>query len=500
MNQGKICVSVCGRSVDEVLARMDRARDERADIIEIRFDCVAKSDIASLLKKLETRTEQLLITFRPIEQGGAREITRAERIDFWDKVAVRLGKEQLVDLEYNIDFPVAIDEELIIGSSHFFDGRRGDLTDEIEDLRMFSSWPMPRKLAVLVNDASDAVDVWKPLIESGRSDIPIAMGEAGKWTRILGLGYGAFLTYASLDAADATAPGQITAADLHNVFRVKEIDGRTHIYAVLAGDTTYSLSPYMHNAAFATSGLNSVFIPMQVADLDAFMRRMVAGATREIELHFKGFSITNPHKQSVMKFLEKIDPAAKQIGAVNTIKIENGKLHGYNTDAPGFIKPLINIYGDLRGARASVVGAGGASRACVYALKHAGADVTLVVRDPAKAASMGEEFDVRVEQLMTTDRRLTTDILVNATPLGTTGDRQAKSIAKADELAGVQLVYDLVYNPAETKLIKEAKTAGVKTLGGLEMLIAQGARQFEIWTGGEAPIDVMKAAVEQRLK
>jgi 3-dehydroquinate dehydratase / shikimate dehydrogenase len=496
MNQGKICVSVCGTNVDAVLARMDRARDAGADVIEIRFDCVDRSEIDQLLAKLETRAEQLLITFRPIEQGGAREITRRERIEFWDKVASGLGKKHLVDIEYNIDFPVAIDKDGIIGSAHYFDGRRGDLIDEFEDLWKFPCGAV--KLAVSVNDASDAVDVWK-LLDHGRPAIAIAMGEAGKWTRILGLANGAFLTYASLEAADATAPGQISAEDLRNVFRVKDIDQRTHVYAVLAGDTTYSLSPYMHNAAFATVGLDSVFVPMQVGDLDAFIRRMVAGATRETELHFKGFSVTNPHKQSVMKFLDEIDPAARRIGAVNTIKIEHGKLHGFNTDAPGFIRPLTNIYGDLRGARASVVGAGGAARACVYALKEAGSDVTLLARDTAKAASMAEEFDVRIEQLTKGDRQLTTDILVNATPLGTTGDRQNESVAVSDELAGVKLVYDLVYNPAETKLIKEAKTAGVMTLGGLEMLVAQGTRQFEIWTGGEAPVDVMKAAVEERL-
>ncbi|MEO8042643.1 MAG: shikimate dehydrogenase, partial [Acidobacteriota bacterium] len=240
--------------------------------------------------------------------------------------------------------------------------------------------------------------------------------------------------------------------------------------------------------------------PMQVGDLDAFMRRMVAGATREIELHFKGFSVTNPHKKSIIRYLAEVDETARQIGAVNTVKIENGKLHGYNTDAPGFITPLTNTYSDLRGAHASVVGAGGAARACVYALKQAGVDVTILARDAAKGAAMAAEFDVRFEKPTTDSQPLTTDILVNATPLGTKGELEEDSIAVASELVGVQLVYDLVYNPAETKLIKEARTAGVKTLGGLDMLIAQGARQFEIWTGSDAPIDEMRSAINAHLK
>ncbi|MEO8574643.1 MAG: shikimate dehydrogenase [Pyrinomonadaceae bacterium] len=501
MNQGKICVSICGKTVAEVLGRIEQARD-LADVIEVRFDYLLPEEIDPLLEILATRPEQLIITFRPEHQGGARSLSRDERIAFWNKVAVRLSAETLVDLECDMDFTVNIESDRIIGSAHRFDDRPTDPSQYFEhyfdELLQFSSGA--RKLAVAVNDASDAVDVWKLLIESGQPAIAIGMGEAGKWTRILALAYGAFLTYASLDSTDVVAPGQISAAELRDVFRVKEIDARTHVYAVLAGNTSYSLSPYMQNAAFRQADVDAVFVPMQVGNLDAFIRRMVNGATREIELHFKGFSVTNPHKQSIIRHLDHIDETARKIGAVNTVKIDHGKRIGYNTDAVGFITPLSNIFDDLRGSRATVVGAGGAARACVYALKKAGADVTILARDSAKGSAMAEEFDVRFERLTTGHQHLSTDILVNATPLGTTGEHEQKSIASANELAGLQLVYDLVYNPAETKLIKEARAAGVKTLGGLDMLIAQGARQFEIWTGGVAPVDEMRAAVEQRLK
>jgi 3-dehydroquinate dehydratase/shikimate dehydrogenase len=182
------------------------------------------------------------------------------------------------------------------------------------------------------------------------------------------------------------------------------------------------------------------------------------------------------------------------------VKIENGKLFGYNTDAPGFIRPLNDVYGDLKGANAIVVGAGGAARACIYALKNEGVDVTVMARDGSKATSLADEFGISASELTTDHRPLTTDILVNATPLGTKGEREGDSIATAEELGPVKLVYDLVYNPSETRLLNEAKKAGARTLGGIEMLIAQGARQFEIWTGGKAPAEEMKAAIEERLK
>src|SRR4030095_481769 len=352
-------------------------------------------------------------------------------------------------------------------------GRQGDLTEVFEDLLLCHSGAV--KLAVSVNDASEAVDVWRALDYFGRPAIAIAMGEAGKWTRVLGLAHLAPLTYAALDAKDAAAPGQIPAEDLRDVFRVTELDLRTHVYAILAGDTSYSLSPYMHNAAFKSAGLNSVFVPMQVGDLDAFMRRMVRGAPREVELHFKGFPVTNPHKQSILRHLDKVDETASKIGAVNTVKVENGNLFGYNTDAPGFIRPLKDLYGDLKGASAIVVGAGGGARGCIYALTSEGVDVTVMARDNSKASSLADEFDISTGALSTDHRTLTTDILVNATPVGTKGERENETIATASELKGVRLVYDLVYNPRETRLLREAKDAGAETLGGVERLVAQGA-------------------------
>ncbi len=286
-----------------------------------------------------------------------------------------------------------------------------------------------------------------------------------------------------------------------DVYRVKELDRETSVFGIIGDPVSSSLSPYMQNPAFVDGGVNAVFIPLLVKDLDQFVRRMVHRETREVELNFGGFSVTMPHKRSITPHLDEIDPVARAIGAVNTVKMDGDRLIGYNTDAYGFIEPLKARLGDLRDARAWIVGTGGAARGCIYALREAGADVAVFGREPARSHALAEEFGVRAGSVSDLRSGVTdADILINATPLGMRGANEDETIATAAELDGVKLVYDLVYNPSETRLLREAKEAGVQTIGGLEMLLAQGARQFEIWTGREAPVDLMRMAVTERLK
>jgi 3-dehydroquinate dehydratase/shikimate dehydrogenase len=494
MNEGKICVSICGETAHEVLGRIERA-GQLADVIEIRFDCLRPDETGRLLGHLNVLGKEVLATLRPLEQGGKRRLTMQERVEFWRSALERLdGVNLWIDREFDLDLPFELAANRTIFSSHNFEGQTWDLpADGLTGKNTL-------KIAITVEDAADALSLWQLLDDgTGRGVIPIAMGEAGKWTRILALAHGSPMTYASLERGDETAPGQISARDLRYIFRAKELNKETGVYGVIAGDTSYSLSPYMHNAAFKHAGVNSVFIPLQVRDLDTFVRRMVNIATREVELNFKGFSVTNPHKQAIMKHLDFIDETAQKIGAVNTVKIEGGKLRGFNTDAPGFIAPLKRVFGDLSDARVTVVGTGGAARACVYALKREGSEVTVLARDATRASAFVEEFGVTSAQLETGRGLLESDIIVNATPLGTRGDREGEAVVTSDDLNGVKLVYDLVYNPQETRLLREAKLAGVKTLGGMDMLVAQGAQQFLIWTGRDAPIEEMRSAVNKRL-
>jgi 3-dehydroquinate dehydratase/shikimate dehydrogenase len=295
------------------------------------------------------------------------------------------------------------------------------------------------------------------------------------------------MTYASLDSDKETAPGQVTAQDLIEVYRAKELNENTEVYGILGSNTSVSLSPYIHNLAFKHHKLNSVFVPLQVHNLDEFILRMVKPETREIDLNFKGFSVTIPHKQSIIKHLDFIDETAKKIGAVNTVKIIDGKLYGYNTDAPGFIEPLKQVYGDLNGAKVAVLGAGGASKACVYGLEQNGANVTVFdgksVRSSEFKARSFAEFDV----------------IVNTTPLGMKGKFEGETPLTAEQIQNANLIYDLVYIPFQTQFMSEADQVNVPKIGGMAMLVAQALEQQKIWTGLDAPMKEISAEVLRRL-
>ncbi len=501
MNKGQICVSLCPENAGE-LAGLIKKAEEFADVIEVRFDFLQPREITAALALLDS-TKPLLITFRPEEQGGKANIDLAERLKFWNSldtggVGNKLWFDNEPDLANILQWHPG---HTVIRSFHDFSGVPDDLNTLYNEL---SSKDEVLKIACSIDEITDAIPIWK-LFEKARSEhirfIPIAMGESGKWTRILGTAHGAFMTYASLSSESKTAPGQISAQEMKDIYRVTELTENTDVYGIIGGNTTYSLSPFLHNAAFKASKLNSVFVPLQVADLDRFMQRMAAPASREIELNFKGFAVTNPHKQSIMRHLDHIDETAATIGAVNTVKIEDGKFHGFNTDAQGFIEPLKNIFGDLKAMNAAIFGAGGAARACIYALKQHGADVTLFARDMQKSRALADEFDITTVQLTTENRLLKTafDIIVNATPLGTNGDLANETIATAEHLQGVKLVYDLIYDPAETRLMHEARSVDIPVIGGLDMLVAQGSMQFKIWTGLDAPVKEMNRAVRDRL-
>ena len=498
-NGGKICVSICARTASELSEKIAQA-EPLADVIELRFDCIEPSEIDNVLDSLPKIQKQYLLTYRPAEQGGERELSIGTRLTFWPRALGKLrSHDLLVDYEFDLDFPLGHDNERTIVSMHDFSPVARTLLAGFEEI-----WGMTgktTKIAVVTESVTDGLPVWNLLRAAKENDknvIPIAMGEAGKWTRILGLAHGAFMTYASLEAGSETARGQISAADLNDVFRVKELDDETEVYGVIAGDTSYSISPWMHNAGFKAAGMNRVFVPLQTHDVGEFIRRMVRVESREAELNFAGFSVTNPHKGSLIEYLDDTDETAAAIGAVNTVKIDDDRLIGYNTDAAGFIAPLKKAFGDLRDARAAVVGAGGAARAVVYALKREGVDVVMYARDVEKASSVGRQFSVSVEQIADGEK-FQADIVVNTTPMGTKGENEDASIAKAGQLAGVKLVYDLVYNPAETKLLRAARAANVQAIGGLDMLIEQGAEQFRIWTNEEPQIDAIRSAVENKL-
>jgi shikimate dehydrogenase len=260
----------------------------------------------------------------------------------------------------------------------------------------------------------------------------------------------------------------------------------------------HSISPQIHNSAFESAGVNAVYIPFEVRDVGSFVKRMIHPRTRELDWNVRGLSITAPHKFKIMDYLDWIEPAAKEIAAVNTVVAEDDLLLGYNTDGPGFLRPLIQRIGQLRDARCALIGAGGAASAALWSLRKEGASATVFARDVKKASVVAERFGAHSESL-TNPCFKDFDVVINATPLGTAGALQTQTAVTTKQLLGARLAYDLVYNPIETRFLREAREAACDTLGGLAMLIAQAAEQFRLWTGIEATEKVMSAAASHEL-
>lgn len=489
-----VCVPVCAKSVRELGEACARA-SEWADIIELRVDCVQENQVFEIEPSIRQLSRPLILTFRPAEQGGYRELGRPEREAFWNR---DWSSVEWCDVELELVESLTFDWPRIIVSHHDFSGVPHDLEQIYE--RMAATPAQIVKIAVHANDIVDCIRVFNLLKRAGndkRNVIAIAMGNAGIATRVLGPSRGAYLTYASLEDDSATAPGQVNARQLRSVYRIDQINQDTMICGLAGLPVMHSVSPHMHNAAFAAEGVNGVYLPFEVNDLAAFMKRMVHPRTRELDWNLRGLSITAPHKSAVMDSLDWIEPDAKEIGAVNTVVVEGDELRGYNTDVDGLIEPLRERIGSLAGTRVAVIGAGGAARAAVWALGRDRARVTVFVRDTIKGGLLADEFGVSCEPLGTASFA-GYDIVINATPLGA-GEFVRDTPLVAEQLSGAGLVYDLIYNPIETAFLKEAQRAGCQTLGGLPMLVAQARRQFELWTGKEPSTKLMYDAAAAAL-
>lgn len=484
----RICVSVCEKNLDALEKACERA-SEWADVIELRLDCL--SALADLQPVLERVPRPVILTFRPVEQGGHRELDRQTRQSFWKTAPLTDWRDIEADLTPETDW------SHVIISHHDFSGVPGDLTKIYE--RLASTPAAVIKIAVHANDIVDCLPAFQLLDRArseGRDAIAIAMGNAGLMTRILGPSRGAFLTYAALQDDNATAPGQITAQKLRSLYHVDKIDRETMICGLVGLPVMHSVSPHMHNVAFESAGINGVYLPLEARDVKSFVTRMVHPLTREIDWNLRGLSVTAPHKSTVVECLDWIEPTAKEIGAINTIVVDGDKLCGYNTDAAGLIEPLLKFMGSLNGLRVAVIGAGGAARAAVWALRQQHANVTLFARDVQKARAFGEAFNVSYATLPASFGGY--DLVINATPLGS-GALIDQTPATAEQLAGAHYVYDLVYNPIETRLLKEACKVGCKTVRGLEMLVAQAKIQFELWTGKTPSLSNMYEAASTAL-
>ncbi len=465
---------MCERDLDALRRTCARAV-AWADLIELRLDCLDE-----IPDKIPDFIEPVILTFRPAEQGGYRQLTREERLRFWSSIAPQ-AETIWWDVEGDLIDDLAADWSRVIVSHHDFSGVPHDLEQIYERLSRTPAAVL--KIAIQAKDILDCIRIFNLLNRArneGRELIAIAMGNAGIATRILGPSRGSFLTYGAVDDQSATAPGQVNARKLRSLYHVDHINNETMICGLIGLPVMHSVSPLIHNAAFVSEEVNGVYLPFEVRDAQPFLKRMVHPRTRELNWNLRGLSVTAPHKQAVMKCLDWIELDAKEIGAVNTIVVENDRLLGYNTDAAGFIDPLLKRFTTLRDARVAIIGAGGASRAAIWALQKQKANATLFARDTAKAQPLADSFGIASESLIGASFN-GYDLVINATPLGS-GAHIDQSPATQEQLTGSRCVYDLIYNPVETRLLQEAQKAGCETLNGLEMLVAQAGMQFELWT------------------
>lgn len=484
------------------------------DCVELRLDYLAGAEFEEALRLLPELIKEcarpVIVTLRPADEGGHREIDSLARISFWiEQFLHSPQRAAFADIELDLaefireresDGWKWLDWSSVICSHHDF----SCVPEELEKIyeRMAQTPARILKIAARAKDATDCLALFhllKRAQSEGREMIAVAMGTAGIMTRILAPACGSFLTYGALDTEHETAPGQISAQDLRDLYRIHELNAQTEIMGLMGHPVMHSVSPHMHNRAFAACSLNSVFIPFEVRDAGNFLRRMINPRTREIDWNVRGLSVTAPHKSAVIEHLDSVEKSAEEMGAVNTIVVRGEELEGYNTDAPAFIAPLRERFGSLKDARVALIGAGGAARSALYSLRNDGAEATLFARNVEKARALAEKFGVACEQL--NDAKFAGfEAVVNATPLGTCGSAEDETPASADQLKGARLAYDLVYNPSETLFMREARRAGCEIIGGLRMLVAQAAEQFKLWTGNDAPLEIMREAAMRALK
>jgi 3-dehydroquinate dehydratase/shikimate dehydrogenase len=317
--------------------------------------------------------------------------------------------------------------------------------------------------------------------------ITLAMSEIGTLTRVVAPSLGCLFTYAAPSCAGGTAAGQLPAKLMRALYRADKLTRQTRVYGVIADPVAHSKSPVIHNRAFQSKRIDAVYLPFLVPPTCLADWMKVAA-----ELPVAGFSVTIPHKQKIIRYLDVVEPLAKRIGAVNTVWRKGGKWRGTNTDTEGVLKPLAK---HLRLAHASVLiaGYGGAARAAAVALADAGSNVTVTGRDAKSAAVLASVVKARSLTLEQAEKEHF-DALVHATSVGMSPAADQVLFKKN---VPASLVLDMVYNPHETLLLKRAKEQGRTVVYGSEMLLEQAACQFEIWTGESAPRSAMKNAFEQ---
>jgi 3-dehydroquinate dehydratase/shikimate dehydrogenase len=483
----RICVAVRESTTSGAIEAAARAK-EWADLVEIRADYIHDLDVRRLL--LEKRGP-VLFTLRSPDEGGAYRGSEQNRLETIIEAA-RLGADY-IDLEYaalSADILRELPKDRLILSHHDFAGSPDGLESLLDAMAGTGAGIL--KIAARALRLADNLKIASLLAYASSRKVrlcALAMGREGIPSRILGPGWGSWMTFASLPGSLGTADGQVAADELVQQYRIREIGPGTRVYGVLGKPLGHSLSPQLHNAAFKARKMDAVYLPLESDGIDDFRRFHAA-------FPVAGVSVTIPYKQDAMTYADSLSDEAKMTGAVNTLVPEGAGWRGENSDVEGFIRPLIRRF-RVEGMRAVVLGAGGAARAVVCALCSRGVSVCVVARSPDRARQLSEQFRCECApwgQL----KALRWDLLVNTTPVGMYPELGMTPVP-AEWLTG-KCVYDLVYNPRRTRLLEEAALKGCAVISGEEMFLGQAVKQQELWCGSPPPHAVMGAVLDAALR
>ena len=490
-----ICIAVVGTDAATMVERAESlVRDN--PFLELRLDYLSQplAGLTKIRSFLELHPEATFVaTCRRAVNGGKFRGSVAAQLAVLRKAA-DLGF-QLVDLELPSaeamkasDLRNLYDHVGVILSHHNFRSTK-NLDDQFKHMSKY-----PADFYKLVSTATSLHDnvVMMKFLEANSAKhemVGLCMGEQGIISRLLGVRAGSFFTFGSAAKGEETAPGQVLASELRDIYRIEMVDQATQVYGVAGDPVSHSLSPVMMNAAFRREAVNAVYLALHAKSLKDLL-----ACVRDIPI--RGLSVTMPYKQDILDALENSDALTRQIGACNTVvRGVDGKLYGFNTDVAGIIVPLEQRL-PLAGARVLVVGAGGAARAAAFGLKAKSAEVFITNRTPQKGQTLARQSKTKYMKRADIAKQQF-DVIVNATPVGMNGTKQSPL---EDKELNTKYVFDLVYTPAETKLIKMARARNIQAISGLEMFVQQGARQFEIWTGKPSPVAEMAYVVAKALE
>jgi len=471
-----ICIPITAATTQDALRDMQTA-SAWADIIELRLDYIENPDLPRLLAD---KPKPVIVTITPREENGMFTGTDAERQALLEQ-AISLGADYI---DCNMGWhalPRLLSikgKTRIIVSSHNYDETPADLTEIYREIEATGADVV--KIATFANQISDNVRMLELIRKAEKDSIGICMGAKGEPSRILAPSCGALLTFASLDTGRESAPGQIPAETMRSIYNCSRLNRDTKLFGLIGNPVNKSRGYILFNRLFQHYDLNMGYLNFPVDDMDDFMT--------SFGRILSGFSITMPHKQAAASYLDATDAISERIGAVNTVVNLKGRLLGCNTDTVGIVKPLLQRT-DLKEKRVTLLGAGGAARAAAAALIEQGAIVTILNRTVAKAEQLARELGCASGELDAFNPDAT-DILVNMTSVGMHPDINATPIP-VEKLRDM-IVFDGVYNPPETLLLRMAARTGCMVIPGIEMFINQAAEQFRLWTGIDPDLRLMK--------